>query len=379
MELSHPVQSLQDECVKIRRDLHRIPKASDAFSQTRQYLLSYLSALEPDSLSTIAGQGIKAVFLSPCATEAIAFRSSMAGDALEERANVPYTSIHSGSIHASGHDGHMAAGLLLAKLAAQYRAKAKYHLVLLFQPDESMDSAQAMLSAGALSDPPVQQIYAMQVWPSLRRGQLGIRQEDYTACSTPFDLTVLGKSAHGANPDKGVDAVVAAAELINMLQSLFSQVSSGEEPAVLTIGEIEGGEVRNIICDKVVMRGVLRTFSKSAHDRITGRIRDILSGFELATGVTARYEELPPLYCVDHEETLTEAFSQLLPGDTHNVEHFWVGEDFFLYQQQCPGLFFFVGAGEHSNCPSLLSPHFDDQEEVVLYGLEALCRVMGIG
>lgn len=378
MQLSSVVLSMREECIRVRRELHRIPETAFEEYQTQEYILRYLEAQQPDKLIKLAGTGVKAVFYAPEAKETIAFRADIDALPIEEWTKAHYASVHPGKMHACGHDGHITVALLLAKLIHVRREALTVNVVLLFQPgEEGGGGARKMISDGALRDPRVDRIYALHVWPELKRGQLGIRRGTFMAQSCGFDLTVIGKSAHGASPDKGIDAVVAAAELISVLQTVVSRSTSPDEPVVLTIGRIHGGEARNIICDKVVMSGTLRTFSSEMREQVMDRIRKILAGFELATGITTEFNEVQLYYSVENPLDMTEEFQLLMKADLHPMQHLMIGEDFSFYQQEIPGLFFFVGVGEYSGYPPLHSPHFDYNEEALLYGLEAYCRMLG--
>lgn len=377
MQLSNTVQSLKDECIRIRRDLHRIPETAFEEYKTCAYLMQYLEAQQPDTLEKIAGTGIKAVYLTPGASETIAFRADIDALPVTEWTNVAFASEHPGKMHACGHDGHMTVLLLLSSLIHQCRAKLSVNVVLLFQPaEEGGGGAKKMIEAGALHNPRVDRIYALHVFPELKHGQLGIKRGSFMAQSCGFDLTVLGKSAHGASPDKGIDAVVAAAELISVLQTVVSRNTNPDEPVVLTIGKINGGKARNVICDEVVMSGTLRTFTSEMRENIIDRIRKILAGFEMATGITTKFEEVQLYYSVENPLDLTEELQLILKTDLLPMPHQLIGEDFSFYQQEIPGLFFFVGVGEYSGFPPLHSPHFNFNEEALLYGLEAYCRML---
>ena len=379
MQLSPAVMTMKEECARVRRDLHRIPETAFEEHETQAYVLDYLARCKPDVLSTLAGTGVKAVYYAKDAKETIAFRADMDGLPIEEWTELPFQSAHPGKMHACGHDGHMTVALLLAALVAANREKLRANVVLLFQPgEEGAGGAKRMIEDGALHDPRVDRIYALHVFPDLRAGQLGIRRGTFMAQSCGFDLAVHGKSAHGASPDKGIDAVVAAAELITMLQTVVSRSTSPDEPVVLTIGKIHGGEARNIICDKVVMSGTLRTFSTTMREQIMERIGKILAGFEVATGVTTEFKEVQLYYSVENPVDMTEEFQLLMKSDLTPMSHLMLGEDFSFYQQEIPGLFFFVGVGEYSGFPPLHSPHFNFNEEALLYGLEAYCRMLGI-
>lgn len=377
MHISQSVLACKEECIQLRQALHRIPETAFHEHKTHDFIYAYLEALAPDILQTIAGTGVKAVFLTEGAKETYAFRADIDGLPVQERTDKPYASIHPGYMHACGHDGHTTVVLLLARLLTQQREALRVNVVLLFQPgEEGGGGARRMIEEGALHEPRVDKIYGLHVFPELRRGQLGIKRGTFMAQSCGFDLTVHGKSAHGASPDKGIDAVVASAEIISVLQTIVSRHTNPDEPVVLTIGKIHGGQARNIICDKVVMSGTLRTFSSEMRISVMERIRKILAGLEMAMGVTVDFEEVQLYYSVENPVDMTEKFQLLFKEDLQAMPHLMLGEDFSFYQQEIPGLFFFVGVGEYSGFPPLHSPHFDFNEEALLYGLEAYRRML---
>ncbi|MDL2258845.1 M20 family metallopeptidase [Eubacteriales bacterium OttesenSCG-928-K08] len=382
MKLSDAVLALHDECIHVRRDLHRIPEIAFEEKKTQAYILNYLRPLEPDLLEEMAGTGVRAVFYAHEGKEkkqTIAFRADIDALPVTERTGLEFASVHEGFMHACGHDGHMTIVLLLGKLIHEHRDELHCNVVLLFQPaEEGGSGARRMIDEGALHQPRVDRIYGLHLFPELRHGQLGVKRGTFMAQSCGFDLTVLGKSAHGANPEKGIDAVVAAAEIISVLQTVVSRFTSPDEPVVLTIGKIHGGEARNIICDKIVMSGTIRTFSSETRIEVMDRIRRILSGIEVATGCTAEFKEVQLYYSVENPVDMTEEFQLLLREDLKPMPHLMIGEDFSFYQQEIPGLFFFVGVGEYSGFPPLHSPYFNFDEKALLYGLEAYCRMLSI-
>ncbi|MDL2218093.1 M20 family metallopeptidase [Christensenellaceae bacterium OttesenSCG-928-M15] len=377
MRLSETVLELKDECIRVRRDLHRIPETAFKEFKTHDYIYQYMEALKPDQLLTLAGTGVKAVFMADNKDETIAFRADIDALPIQERTNVPFQSEHPGCMHACGHDGHATVAMMLGKLLSTRRKELPCNVVLLFQPGEEGGSgAKVMIDDGALHNPRVDRIYALHMFPELRLGQLGVKRGTFMAQSCGFDLTVVGKSAHGANPEKGIDAVVASAEIITLLQTVVSRSTSPDEPVVLTIGKIHGGEARNIICDRVTMSGTLRTFSSEMRLEIMERMKKILAGLEVATGVKIDFQEVQLYYSVENPVDMTEEFQLLLKEDLKPMPHLMIGEDFSFYQQTIPGLFFFVGIAEYSGFPPLHSPFFNFNEEALLYGLEAYCRML---
>ena len=217
MHINDMTAALLESCVRTRRTLHEMPETAFCEFDTQDYILSRLSSLCPDRLEKIAGTGVKAVWYAPGAARTLAFRAD-------------------GVMHACGHDGHMTLLLMLAQLIAGNREALRDNVVLLFQPaEEGKCGARLMIERGALNDPKVDIIYGMHLWPSVPKGKLGVRWGAMMAHSCEFDIVARGVAAHGAAPQKGVDAIVAAAEFVSMLQSVITRGVDPHQDALLTM------------------------------------------------------------------------------------------------------------------------------------------------
>ena len=128
MQISDQILSMQDDCVRIRRDLHRIPEIGFRLYDTQAYVRKELEACGPDSLETLALTGLKAVFYAKGAEKTLAFRADMDALRSEETNDVPYRSCREGAMHGCGHDGHTTILLLLAKWIAKNRKKLRCNL-----------------------------------------------------------------------------------------------------------------------------------------------------------------------------------------------------------------------------------------------------------
>jgi amidohydrolase len=283
-------------------------------------------------------------------------------------------------MHACGHDGHTTLLLLLALLIHNSRDKLKVNVVFLFQPaEEGRGGAEVMITDGALKNPDVDRIYGMHLWPDVPKGKIGVRWGPMMAKTCGFDIIVHGLSSHGASPQNGVDAVVASALLITMLQTAITRNVDPHSGAVLTIGKIEGGMAHNIIADKVVMKATLRVFSQHTYDQLMQRIRAMTDGVAVATGAKFEIEEHQHYPCVDNPRYLVEDFYQYIDmSDTVIADPVMASEDFSYYQQQIPGLFMFLGAGGGKNIAPLHNGGFDFDEDALLFGVEIYRRMLGL-
>ena len=224
MNLSKEIASMYDDAVRIRRDLHRIPEIGFQLHDTQAYVLNELRQCAPDRLETPAVCGVKAVFFAKDAQKTIALRADMDGIHNDEANDVPYRSQRPGCMHGCGHDGHMTILLLLARWIARNRARLHCNVVLLFQPgEEGWAGARRMIDDGALENPRVDCIYGLHLWPTVPKGRIGIRWDYLMAQTSDFEITVHGKSAHASTPQMGIDAIVVAAELITMVQTVITR------------------------------------------------------------------------------------------------------------------------------------------------------------
>ena len=282
-------------------------------------------------------------------------------------------------MHGCGHDGHMTILLLLARWISQNRAKLKCSVVLLFQPgEEGYAGARRMIDDGALKHPKVDRIYGLHVWPTVPKGKIGVRWGYQMAQTSDFDVTVHGKSAHASTPQMGIDAVVVAAELITMLQTVITRDIDPHQDALLTLGKISGGTAHNVIAEEVSISGTLRTFSDELFRTITRKMGALIHGLEIATGATIEVQQRVFYPCVNNPRPLVEQLYTVLDSmdDTVLVEPAMAAEDFAEYQQEIPGLFFFLGIAGGKGGASLHSSQFDFDEDALLYGVETLKRIL---
>lgn len=381
MQLHKDVSEMLDECIRIRHELHRIPEIGFELHETHDYIVKELEKCAPDELITIADTGVKAVFYAENAEETLAFRADMDGLNTKEENQTDYCSLHPGKMHGCGHDGHMTMVLMLAQLISRRRSMLKYNIVLIFQPgEEGWSGAKRMIAEGALKSPAVDRIYGMHVWPTVPKGKIGLRWGPMMAQTSEFSLTINGKSTHAASPQMGIDAVVVAAELITLLQTIITRNVDPHQDALLTIGKITGGTARNIIAEKVTLEGTFRMFSKELYEKLVERIVSVIRGIETATGAKIEYNELIHYPSIDNPRELVENLYSCLDGmeDTYLQEPVMAAEDFADYQQAVPGLYMFLGIAGGKNKHSLHNSRFDFDEEVLLIGVETFGRIAGI-
>lgn len=377
MELNSKVAELEQRCIYLRRELHKIPETKHEEFKTQQFIIDELEKYSPDKIEKMGGTGVRAVFFKEGATETVAFRADMDALVTQELNEVDYISTHPGKMHACGHDGHMTILLLMAELIASNREDMIYNIVLIFQPaEEGGGGAKNMVDDGVLLNPKVNRIYGLHVWPTVKTGKVGVRWETMMAQTAEFDILVHGRSAHGASPQLGIDAVVAAAQLISTLQTAITRSLDPHEDAILTIGKISGGQARNIIADKVEMNATLRAMSEETYNKLSIRINEIVNGISVATRANITTKQHMAYPCVYNPRWMVENFYKYISmDDVVLVEPVLAAEDFSVYQKEIPGLFFFLGVGTGKDNPPLHNSKFNFDEKALLNGLEIFWRL----
>ena len=378
MKLDQQIERLAPYCMRLRRELHRVPELGFDCFETQRIVMHELEQCAPDRLEKIAVTGVKAVFLAPGATETVAFRADMDGLPNPEESTCEWRSQHPGRMHGCGHDGHMTALLAFARWLRDNRASVRRNIVLLFQPgEEGWGGARRMIDDGALESPRVDRIYGLHLWPTVPRGKIGVRWGEQMAQTSDFEVTVHGKSAHASTPQMGIDAIVVSAELITMIQTVITRDVDPHQDALLTLGKISGDTAHNVIAEEVKISGTLRTLSDELFPVLANKVRALVHGLEVATGATIRLEQKVYYPVVRNPRALVERLYAVLDSmeDTELVEPVMAAEDFAEYQQHVPGVFFFLGIQGGRGGAPLHSAGFDFDEEVLLTGAEVYRRL----
>jgi len=238
-----------------------------------------------------------------------------------------------------------------------------------------------MVREGALDDPPASAVFGFHVWPE-SLGQVLVAPGNVTAAADSFTITIKGKSAHGARPQEGVDAIVIAAEVVAALQTIVSRASDPTDPAVLTVGTIHGGSRRNIIADRVVLEGTIRTLSEANRKKIPQLMEAVVKAIAGIYGAGYQYEYEPGNPSVFNNPELTAAMMPTLVGllgKDKVVE--WkpqmVAEDFAFLARKTPGFYFFLGVrGPGQPATPLHSPGFNPDERAIPIGIRILSHLL---
>lgn len=372
-------QNMVEELRQMRRDLHKIPELGLKEYKTSAYIREKLTSFGITELETWLETGVVAVIRGKGKGQAVAFRADMDALPVTEQTGCDFTSEHVGCMHACGHDGHVTVLLGFAKYLQEHKDELKNDVVLIFQPaEEGPGGAQLLVDAGLFEKHPVRCIIGCHIFPQVPQGKVACRKGAMMARNGEVDVHIYGESAHGAQPQLGHDAVLAAGAVITGLHTILSRNVSPLDSGVLTFGAIHGGEACNIIAKKVKLEGTMRAFSDEAYETMTKRVQEVASGIAAGYGCKGEAVFRHMYRVVDNDPRLVELLQEVAGDNYEETPPYMLAEDFSLYLQKVPGMFFFLGSGnaEKGYIHSLHSAQFQFDEEILALGVETYAKLL---
>lgn len=372
-------QNMVEELRQIRRDLHKIPELGLKEYKTSAYIREKLEGFGITELETWLETGVVAVIRGKGKKEAVAFRADMDALPVTEQTGCDFTSEHVGCMHACGHDGHVTVLLGFAKYLQEHKDELENDVVLIFQPaEEGPGGAQLLVDAGLFEKHPVRCIIGCHIFPQVPQGKVACRKSAMMARNGEVDVHIYGESAHGAQPQLGHDAVLAAGAVITGLHTILSRNVSPLDSGVLTFGAIHGGEACNIIAKEVKLEGTMRAFSDEAYETMTKRVQEVASGIAAGYGCKGEAVFRHMYRVVDNDPKLVELLQEVAGDAYEETPPYMLAEDFSLYLQKVPGMFFFLGSGnaEKGYTHSLHSAQFQFDEEILALGVETYAKLL---
>ena len=372
-------QNMVEELRQIRRDLHKIPELGLKEYKTSAYIREKLEGFGITELETWLETGVVAVIRGKGKKEAVAFRADMDALPVTEQTGCDFTSEHVGCMHACGHDGHVTVLLGFAKYLQEHKDELENDVVLIFQPaEEGPGGAQLVVDAGLFEKHPVRCIIGCHIFPQVPQGKVACRKGAMMARNGEVDVHIYGESAHGAQPHLGHDAVLAAGAVITGLHTILSRNVSPLDSGVLTFGAIHGGEACNIIAKEVKLEGTMRAFSDEAYETMTKRVQEVASGIAAGYGCKGEAVFRHMYRVVDNDSKLVELLQEVAGDNYEETPPYMLAEDFSLYLQKVPGMFFFLGSGneEKGYIHSLHSAQFQFDEEILALGVETYAKLL---
>lgn len=372
-------EELLQEVTGIRHALHQSPELSGKEIETTALIRNYLEVLEIQILPTDLATGV----IAEIGTKGplIALRADIDALPIQEATDLPYSSGHSGIMHACGHDFHTASLLGAAKLLKEQEETLTGRIRLIFQPaEESNHGAKAVIAADGLAN--VQAIIGYHNKPDLPIGTIGIKKGHLMAAVEQFKVTITGAGTHAAAPHNGNDPIVTASQIVNALQAIVSRNVSPLETAVVSVTRIDGGNTWNVIPDSVILEGTIRTFDEGVHEKTKRLFQQIVTNYAAAFEQKSTITWVPSPPAITNHPRLTDIVKSAVSpfADTIQPAVTLGGEDFAFYQQQIPGFFAFIGTGSPYEWHH---PRFLVSDEALYYAIsyyvESAKRILASG
>ncbi len=393
-------QAAEAQVVAWRRDIHEHPELGNRETRTSALVAKELKKLGFDEVHTgIAHTGVVGILKGGKPGGVVALRADMDALPVEEKSGLPFASKarmeYNGAevpvMHACGHDAHTAILLGVAKVLAGMRDQIPGTVSFVFQPAEEgapegeEGGAQLMIKEGlwATTKQPTA-IFGLHTWPG-PAGTISYRSGPTMAASDTMKIIVKGKQTHGSQPWGGVDPIVVAAQIVQALQLIPSrQLDITKAPSVVTIGSIHGGVRHNIIPESVEMTGTVRNFDEGIRKDMLARITRTATSIAAASGAEAtvtidahggKVTYNDPALVTQMEPALRAAAGDKLL----NSPLIMASEDFADYQQDIPGLFFFLGVNKEGVGPGQAaanhSPLYFVNESALVPGVRTLATL----
>ena len=397
-KLDQNAAEIEQKTIQWRRTFHQYPELSNNEVKTAAIIADHLRKLGLEVKTGVARTGVVAVLNTGKAGPVVGLRADMDALPVDERneltfaskERVVYNGKETGVMHACGHDSHMAILMAVAEILVKNKADLKGQVKFIFQPAEEgagtlRGGAAMMVDEGVLDNPKVDAIFGLHIQSTVPAGTITYRPGGLMAAPDFFSIKVKGKGAHGSTPWDGVDPIVVGAQIVLGIQTIVSrQMELTKDPVVITVGKFNAGNRENIIPEFAEFGGTIRTFDKKMQQEVYARMKATAENIAESAGAVAEVMIAPGSPVTYNDPALTAQMVTSLEraagkDKTLLVSPTTMGEDFSIFQENVPGLFFFIGGmtpgGDPKKAPIHHTPDFRIDETGFTTGIKALLNL----
>lgn len=363
--------ALTDELIAIRRHLHAHPERSFHETETSAYLERVLRDHGIDVLANPMETGVVAQITGAHAGPTVALRADIDGLPIHEDSGLDFASANPGVMHGCGHDLHMASLLGAVFWLSAHRDLIGGTVRIIFQPAEELGlGARAVIDAGLVDG--VEAIIGTHNNPNYAPGTLAAGTAPMMAGCVRFGVTLHAQGTHAGYPHKGTGPLEAMASMIMSLQTIVSRNVTPFHPLVVSVTEVHGGDVWNVVPAEAGFQGTVRYFHREDGDMAAERFHAIVEQTAAAYGIGASVD------WDDFQDPLVSNPALIEPVCAHIPQYAslapimpsMAGEDFAEYAKVTRPVFAFVGSNGTPGCADWHSPRFVGFDETVRTGAD---------
>ena len=344
-------QELEASMKNDRHYLHQNAEVGFDLPITTKYVMDRLQeiGLEPKE---ICKSGVTALIEGKKPGKTYLLRADMDALSMNEE-NVLEFASKTNAAHNCGHDMHTAILLGAAQILKENVDELEGNVRLMFQPnEEAFLGSKAMIEAGVLDD--VDVASCMHMMLDYDASNYACAPGFFSSSCDGFKITVNGKGCHGAMPHLGIDPINVGMSICTAFQQLVSRETPPKETASLTFGQFSGGNTPNIVPDKVVIQGTLRTYNAELRAKLVNRMQTIVKSAGEMYGTTVEYEvlsDVPSIYV--NPEMLEEVKTYLseIEGLTLANDNFRItpSDDMAFISEKVPTVYLLLQARVKDN------------------------------
>lgn len=387
--------AIESKVVQWRHEIHQNPELSNREFKTAAKVAEHLRSLGMEVQTEVAHTGVVGILKGKREGKVVALRADMDGLPVTERNSLPYKSnataifnnLQTGVMHACGHDTHVAILMGVAEILSKnndFAGTVKF----IFQPAEEgppvgeEGGALLMVKEGVLKNPDVDAVFGLHINSATPVGTIKYKTKGIMAAADEYKIVVGGKQSHGSTPWNSIDPIMISSQIINGIQTLISRDSElTKEGAVVSVGAIHSGIRSNIIPESAEMIGTIRTLDADMQKVIHQRMYDMIPKIAEAYGGTATVTIRKTAALTYNDEVLTNLMVPTLEravgkSNVSVMKAITGAEDFSYFQQQVPGLYFFLGGMDPKimpqDAPSHHTPDFVVQDEGMIHGVKLM-------
>jgi hippurate hydrolase len=368
------------DCVAFRRAVHAEPELSGQEYRTRDRVAAELRPAGFELREFPGSAALSALWPGRDRSRAVAFRADLDALPMEETSGLPWAAKGGKAMHACGHDGHTAILLGMAKHLARAGKSYATDVMCLFQPaEEAGNGAKQMALAGALDNPKVEAVFGLHGWPELPFGSIGVHSGAVMASVDNFEIKVVGRGGHGAQPHLTRDPVFAAAQLVTAAQSLVSRNIDPLDTAVVTFACIQAGRAFNVIPEECLLRGTVRAHAPAVRARLREGLETLATNLCRGLGLEAdlRWVEGCPALRNDAAMSALARRAAIRAFGAEAVlepRPSMAAEDFPFLLEKAPGAYLWLGLGDKQG--GLHNPRFDFNDDAIEIGIRLFLGIL---